>query len=115
MATKASNKPLAAIYGQALYEAARNAGVQPQVAGELSAVKAMLHKDPKVGEFLETPTIAFDEKRKVIASVFKNCSAITRNFLLVIAERGRAAMLDQIVDAYNEFADKTAGIARVEV
>jgi ATP synthase F1 delta subunit len=115
MATKGTNKPLAMIYGQALYEAARDANSQAQVKAELDAVKELLHKDPKAGIFLETPTIAFDDKRRVIGDAFKSFSAITRNFLLVIAERGRAAMLDQIVDAYNEFADKTAGIAKVEV
>ncbi|HLX64560.1 MAG TPA: ATP synthase F1 subunit delta [Planctomycetota bacterium] len=115
MANKGSNKPLAAIYAQALYEAARDANAQLQAAAELLALKEMLRKDRRIGIFLETPTISFDDKRKVIQAAFKSFSPITRNFLLVIAERSRAAMLDQIVDAYNEYATKIAGIATVEV
>lgn len=115
MANKGTNKPLAAIYAQALFEAAAGAGVQERVASELSGLKDILHKDARIGIFLETPTIAFLDKRKVIDASFANFTAVTRNFLLVIAERGRGSMLDQIVDAYTEFANRTAGIAKVEV
>src|SRR5580765_433600 len=99
MANITINKPLAAIYGRALYEAARDAGVQSQVTAELVALQSMRGKDPRVAKFFETPTIPFDQKREVINTTFKNCSQITRNFLIVIAERGRAWMLGQIIDA----------------
>lgn len=115
MANKGTNKPLAAIYAQALYEAARDAGVQEAVASELGGLKDILHKDARIGIFLETPTIAFLDKRKVIDASFAKFTAVTRNFLLVLAERGRATMFDEIVDAYIEYANRTAGIAKVEV
>ncbi len=115
MANKGINKPLSAIYAQALFEAAQGINAQAQVASELTDIKAMLHKDAEIGIFLETPTIAFEDKRKVIESAFKDFSAVTRNFLLVIAERGRATMLDQIVDTYAEYANKMANIATVQV
>ncbi len=51
----------------------------------------------------------------MIDASFKDYSAITRNFLLVIAERSRTTMIDQIVDAYAEFANLTANVATVEV
>src|SRR4029079_14662612 len=89
MANKGINKPLAAIYAQALYEAAKGANAHQQVGAELTAIQAMLQKDATIGVFFETPTISFDEKRKVIENASKSYSAITRNFLLVISERGR--------------------------
>jgi len=115
MANNSTNKPLAAIYGQALFEAARNANVQDRVAAELVCLTEMLHKDARIGIFLGTPVIAFADKRKVIETSFASFSAITRNFLLVIAERGRSVMLDMIVESYTEFANQTANIAVVEV
>jgi len=115
MANKGVNRPLAAIYAQALYEAARGVNSQAQVAEELTGIKAMLHKDPSIGIFLESPTISFEDKRKVIENAFKSYSPVTCNFLLVIAERGRSTMLDQIVDAYVDYANKMANIATVEV
>ena len=115
MAHNGTNKPLAAIYGQALFEAARDAGIQERVASELISVKEILKKDSRIGIFLETPVIAFQDKRKVIDASFKDYSPVTRNFLLVIAERSRATMIDQIVDSYAEFANVQANIATVEV
>lgn len=116
MANKGS-KPLAAIYAQALYEAANLASgdTRERVAAELASIKEILEKNKRVGIFLETPTIAFADKRKVIEACFVNFTAVTRNFLLVIAQRGRASMLEQIADAYTEYANRTAGIAKVEV
>jgi F-type H+-transporting ATPase subunit delta len=115
MAHNGTNKPLAAIYGQALFEAARDAGMQERVASELISVKDILTKDPRIGIFLETPVIAFENKRKVIDASFKDYTPVTRNFLLVIAERGRAPMIDQIVDAYAEYANVQANVATIEV
>lgn len=115
MSNNGTNKPLAAIYGQALFEAARDANQQDQVAAELVSLRDMLHKDARIGIFLESPVIAFGEKRKVIDSSFAKYSAVTRNFLLVMAERSRATMIDQIVEAYNDFKNFTANIATVDV
>ena len=115
MAHNGTNKPLAAIYGQALFEAARDAGIQDSVASELISVRDILAKDPRIGIFLETPVIAFEDKRKVIDASFKSYSPVTRNFLLVIAQRGRATMINQIVEAYSEFANTVANIATIEV
>jgi F-type H+-transporting ATPase subunit delta len=115
MANKSSNKPLAAIYAQALYEAAAEAHLLEQVTAELAELKAILHKDAKIGAFLDSPTIDFGSKRKVTDDAFKNHTKITRNFLLVIAQHGRSPMLDQIVDAFTDYSNKKANIAVVEV
>ena len=115
MANKSSNKPLANIYAQALYEAAVEAGAQEQVGVELAGLAGALKNDAKFAEFFESPTIAFESKRKVVEEALKGYSAITRNFLLVLTARGRSAFFSQIVESFTEYAERQAGIAAVEV
>src|ERR1039458_9008245 len=115
MAGKTINRPLAAIYAQALYEAAGQSKVTDQVGLEIDAVLDIVEKSPRVGIFLESPTIAFQDKRKVIEGTFKDNSKILRNFLLVLVERGRTQLLEQIAEEYLKVCDAKNGIARVEV
>jgi len=115
MASNSSNKPLAAIYAQALLEAAQAVNSVEQVAAEVGGLNEALKKDKRFAEFFESPTISFDQKRKVLDAALAGHSAITRNLLLVVTERGRSAIFPEIVDAYNEYIEKKAGIASVEV
>lgn len=115
MANKSSNGPLAAIYGQALYEAAAEAGVLEKVASELSTLDETLKKDAKFGDFFESPTIAFSDKRKVLDEALKNSSVITRNFLLVLTEKRRSSLFSEIVAAFQAHSDKQSDVAAVEV
>ena len=115
MASKNADRPVAAIYAQALYEAAKGAGLLDEVTGELKALRAMLAKAPKLESFLVSPTIAFGEKRKIIESAFQSFSKITQNFLLVVVERQRANLLEAVIEIFEKFADEKAGMTAVEV
>src|SRR5947209_8333151 len=115
MASASNNRPLAAIYAQALYEAAGQSKVNDQVAGELTALQEVLKRDPKVSIFLEAPSVSFKNKRAVIEKTFANYSQITRNFLLVLVERSRTQTLSLIVEEYQAVTDRKAGIARVQI
>jgi F-type H+-transporting ATPase subunit delta len=115
MASKSGSKSLAAIYAQALYEAAVNAGVLEQVAGEQKSLQELIQKTPKLERFLVSPTIAFDAKRKLIESTFSSFSRITQNFLLVLVDRKRANLLEAIADAFFTYSNLKAGMASVKV
>ncbi|HYG73528.1 MAG TPA: ATP synthase F1 subunit delta [Planctomycetota bacterium] len=115
MAGKSGSKALAAIYAEALYEAAKESGSVDQVTAELKLLRILLVKAPKLEKLLESPTISFEEKRKVIEGTFKHLSKVTRNFLLVLVDRKRAHLIGTIVSAFIETMNKKAGIAAVDV
>jgi F-type H+-transporting ATPase subunit delta len=115
VATKTGNKALAAIYAEALYEAAKDAGTLDQVSAELLALREIISRSPKLELMLVSPTVSFGDKRKVIESTFKKFTPITRNFLSVVVERKRAAILDTVVTEFQDHANRMAGIASVQV
>lgn len=115
MANKTGNKALAAIYAEALYEAAQSANVLEQVKAELVALREVIARSPKLEGMLVSPTISFENKRKVIDTTFAKFSKITRNFLTVLVDRKRATVLDTVATEFQSLANKKAGIARVDV
>ena len=115
MANKTGNKALAAIYAEALYEAAQSANVLEQVKAELVALREIIARSPKLEGMLVSPTVTFENKRKVIDTTFAKFSKITRNFLTVLVDRKRATVLDTVATEFQSLANKKAGIARVDV
>lgn len=114
MASQGSES-LAYVYAEALYDAATENGTLVRVEEELLALKRMLDTDPRYRRFLETPTIGFDDKRKVVEAVFGSFSKELRHFLLVVIRKDRVAMLAAIVDAFHSHANRKAGIAEFTV
>jgi F-type H+-transporting ATPase subunit delta len=115
VANKTGNKALAAIYAEALYEAAQSANVLEQVKAELVALREILARSPRLEGMLVSPTVTFENKRKVIDTTFAKFSKITRNFLTVLVDRKRATVLDTVATEFQSLANKKAGIARVDV
>jgi F-type H+-transporting ATPase subunit delta len=115
VANKTGNKALAAIYAEALYEAAQSANALEQVKAELVALREIIARSPKLEGMLVSPTVSFENKRKVIDTTFAKFSKITRNFLTVLVDRKRATVLDTVATEFQSLANKKAGIARVDV
>jgi F-type H+-transporting ATPase subunit delta len=110
-----SNGPVAAIYAEALYDAAEREGVLPQVTEELLQLNEVLDRMPQALRFFESPVLPFAAKRRVVEAALGGCSRIARNFLLVVIERGRGGLLGQIVAEFDAHTSRKAGIAPVEV
>jgi ATP synthase F1 delta subunit len=115
MAKKSGNTTLAAIYAQALHEAAHEAGVLAQVSTEVLTLGEIVAKSPEVEAFLISPTIAFENKRAVIDAAFSAFSQVTRHFLLVLVDRSRAVNLGAIVSEFIRFSQHREGVAEVQV
>src|SRR3954451_6008078 len=106
MASKTGNKSLATVYAHALYEAAADAKAVEQVGGELKLLRVLVTKAPKLERLLVSPTISFADKRKVLEGTFGTFSQITRNFLLVLVERKRAALLDSVAEIFADVVNQ---------
>ncbi|HEY3324736.1 MAG TPA: ATP synthase F1 subunit delta [Planctomycetota bacterium] len=111
----AQQSSVAFIYAEALYGVALEDGNVMQVEEELLALADLIRKDPQVHLFLETPTIAFSEKRKVLESALAQFSQPLRNFLYLVIQRERVSQIEGMVDAFHERANEGAGIAEFDV
>jgi len=118
MARKKAGASLAYIYAEALYDAAVDAGVLPEVQEELLAFRDMLERYPRLALFLDSPTISLEKKQQVLGGLTQATHTLTQpglNFLRVLVRRQRVELMDLIIDAFHDHCNKKAGIAEVEV
>ncbi len=111
----AQKSSIAFVYAEALYDVAAENKIVPEVEQELLAVQEALHRDPQLWRFLESPTISFAVKRKIISTTLDSLSLPLRNFLFLVISRERVGILESIVEAYHEHANEKAGIAEFDV
>ncbi len=108
---------LAARYSLALFELATEKGQVPTVKTELLSIKKMISENKDFSFMLSCPTISRPEKTSAILSVAEKAgfSPLTRNFLGTIADNNRLFALPDMVDAFFDLVDESAGIVKAEV
>lgn len=104
-------------YAKALFLLARErdqvetAGRELQAAGEVIATHRELH------DFLLRPWIKREARSSVIGAVADavQCSPLVKDFLGLLAMRGRVDLLPEVLRVYQQFVDEMLGRARAEV
>ena len=104
-------------YARALHDLARAAGATEAVGTELEQVAATYAGDASAREVLTRPWIKPEDRRAVAAAIAQKVGArkLVQDFLGLVAERGRADHLPEIVAAYRVLTDAELGRARAEV
>lgn len=98
------------IYARALFEAAQEQGRLDTVRAELDDLVANLETVPELAALLEDPETDSTVKAGVLERVLGESDELVRNFLRLIAEKGRAPEVREIAD---EFATLVAAEAHV--
>lgn len=111
MPHKDAGANLADVYAEALHDAAAAAGELPRIEEELLAFMCAVVQDERVLRFLDSPVIAFPEKRAVLARTLAAFHPVTVNFILVVVERQRVEMLEAMAKAFRDHGNRAAGIA----
>lgn len=101
-------------YAKALYMLSSEGRTQDTVQKELRALKDSFEKDASLGEFLQTPLFTAEQKTKMVEQSLSNqqISEISKSFLMLLAKKGRLALLGQVVDAFQIENDKAHGVTR---
>jgi F-type H+-transporting ATPase subunit delta len=84
------------MYARALFEAARDEGRLEQVSADLAAVAAALEEVPELAAFLDNPEVEPAGKAGVLDELSQGGDDLVRNFLRLVAEKGRAGELAQM-------------------
>lgn len=84
------------MYARALFEAAREQGSVDRVASEVSALARALDEVPALERFLRNPEVDAPEKAAVLEEIATGADELTRNFLRLLVEKGRAGELREI-------------------
>lgn len=104
-------------YARALHDLAREAGATEAVGKELGQVVAVYAADAGTRDVLTRPWIKPGDRRGVAAAIAQKVGArkLVQDFLGLVAERGRADHLPEIVAAYGTLVDDELGRTRAPV
>lgn len=108
---------LANRYARAIFELATEAGHQDKVLDELRALQGLFAKDESISAFLHSPLTRPEDQVKVMTAALKSAglSQETVAFILLLAEKGRFPLFEQIVDAVKTQSDLAHGVTRGQV
>jgi F-type H+-transporting ATPase subunit delta len=84
------------MYARALFQAAQDAGRVDAVAGDLSLLAGAMKDVPELRAFLRNPQIDPVGKGEVLDQLAAEADELVRNFVRLVAEKGRAGELPEM-------------------
>ena len=103
------------VYAQALYEAAKERGRVDAVREELEDFVGVEREVPELRDLLRNPQLDPEAKAAVLQELLASEDPLLRNFLLVLAEKGRGAEVEEIAREFERLAAAREGILDVEL
>jgi F-type H+-transporting ATPase subunit delta len=101
-------------YARAYFDLARQAKDIPGWRKGLAQVATVLD-DERVARALRDPRVPQSERARVISELLGDAPEAARNLARLLVERGRIAVLPQVVEEYDALADRESGVVRAEV
>jgi F-type H+-transporting ATPase subunit delta len=103
------------MYARALYEAARDEGRVDAVRADLTGLAAAMVTTPELEAFLANPQLDPAAKASVLDEVTTGGDPVVRNFVRVVAAKGRAGQLRGIAEEFEAIVDREQGRLTVEL
>jgi len=104
-------------YAKALHLIARDSGAIAAVGEDLERFREVFDGDAQAHDVLTRPWIKADDRRAIAVAIGDRagCGKTIRDFVGLVAERGRMDHLREIIAAYRAFVDEDLGQARADV
>jgi F-type H+-transporting ATPase subunit delta len=106
---------VARTYAKALFDAAKEHGRLDEVREELQEFVAALRDVPELQAFLRNPQLDPPAKAEALSAVLEGADELVRNFFHLIALKGRAPLVEEIVGEYEELIAAEEEILKVEL
>ena len=103
------------MYARALFDAAQEAGRLEQVRADLGAFVDALDATSELQAFLENPQIDPPAKSALLGELTEGGEEIVRNFLRLIADKGRAGAAADMRAEFEALVDRSQGRIAVEL
>ncbi|MFL5921478.1 MAG: ATP synthase F1 subunit delta [Gaiellaceae bacterium] len=103
------------VYATALFEAAREQGRLEPVREELAQVVAAEAEVPELRELLRNPQLDPRARASALEDVLSGGEELLRNFLLVLADKGRTGSLEEIGREFERLIAEHEGIVHAEL
>ena len=102
-------------YARALYEAAQSKDRLETVRQELGDFAAAIHDVPELRALLRNPQLDPRVKAGALTELLGDADELVRNFLLVLAEKGRAGEIEPMAAEFERLAAAAEGRIDVEL
>jgi F-type H+-transporting ATPase subunit delta len=106
---------VARTYARALFDAAKEQGKLDEIREELDTFVATIREVPELQALIRNPQLDPPAKAEALAAVLQSADEILRNFARLVAEKGRAPMLEEIAREYNALVAAEERILNVEL
>jgi F-type H+-transporting ATPase subunit delta len=103
------------IYASALFDAAKEKDRLDAVHDEVHAFAESVEQVPALRELLVNPQLDSRAKVEALRAVLAESDELVRNFVLLVAENGRANQLAEIVREFDALVAAEEGILDVEL
>ncbi|CUM76189.1 MAG: F0F1 ATP synthase subunit delta [Turicibacter sanguinis] len=102
---------IASTYAKALYDIALEENVLEEVKNDFNVIVSSIKEQPQFLNVLTLPKLDKEEKKQLIKSIFSsNTPQISVNFLMVLIDKDRIDLLNEIVVAFNQMVNEHFGI-----
>ena len=110
------NLQLATKYSKAMFFLAQEEGKLVEYGAELKALDEAMDATPELKAFLESPMIPRQAKQEAVQKIFGGeLSPMVMNFLRLLLDKQRGALLGEIVRQYENFSNEAQGILVADV
>jgi F-type H+-transporting ATPase subunit delta len=106
---------VARTYARALFGAAKEHGRLDEVREELESFVASIREVPELQALIRNPQLDPPAKADALAAVLEGADELLRNFARLVAEKGRATMLEEIAREYDALVAAEERILNVEL
>ena len=102
-------------YGQALYDLAKNEGLESAILEELNVLKDVFDGNPQYSKLLSTPDLPKQERCGILDEAFRGkVHPYVLNFMKILTEKGYIRQFPGCCDAYRGFYNEDNGILVVK-
>jgi F-type H+-transporting ATPase subunit delta len=103
------------MYARALYEAALERDRVDVAQSELAELAHALEESPELEAFLANPQLDPGAKASVLEEITTGADPVVRNFVRLVASKGRAGQLRTIAEEFDAIVDREQGRIAVEL
>jgi F-type H+-transporting ATPase subunit delta len=103
------------VYARALFDAAKGKGRLEPVHEQLAQVVEAEAEVPELRALLRNPQLDPRARANAIQDLLEGGDELLRNFLLLLADKGRAGQLEEIAREFERLVAEEEGIVRAEL
>ena len=108
---------LSSRYAKALFGVATEKNNRQKVFDDLKALREVVGKNEDIRGFFSSQVVTPEQKKQALTKTFDSVKVEdeVKNFMFLLADKGRLSILDEIVEAYERTSDEAHGVTRGKV